>query len=410
MAPPVRIALLGLLSLALAMGVGRFAFTPMLPMMRADGITDIAGGGRLAAVHFIGYWLGAVMASRIPLAPRTHLGIALIGTGICTAAMGMTEFESGWAVLRFLAGLFSAWALVLVGNYFIKSLKTSASTALEGWVFAGVGAGIMAAGMASHGFTQMALTSSDAWLVLGGASLALAIVLCVVPGPEMPARKADAGGASPVRSPLDLRAVTAYGAVGLGYVIPATYLPVMAREMLPASSMLGWSWPVFGLAAALSTLLVAPLRRRFSDRGIWAVCQMILAGGLLLPVAFPHMAAVIASGLCVGGTFMVITMTGMKEAHRLAHADDAMRHIAVLTGAFAAGQIIGPVLASSLYAMAGDFSLSLVAASVLTGVTAVVLISGRHQAPGAIDQSTLPSASSQSPSIRTSGSSAKVSG
>lgn len=410
MVSPLRIAVLGLLSLALAIGVGRFAFTPLLPIMRADGIIDIAGGGRLAAVHFAGYWLGAVTASRIPLAPRTHLGIALIGIGICTLAMGLTDRDIAWSLLRFLAGIFSAWTLVLVGNYFIKNLQTSASPALEGWVFAGVGAGILLAGLASLGFMQMSVSSPDAWLVLGGASLALAIVICVVPGPEMPARNDVSGGTRPVRSPLDLRAVTAYGAVGLGYVIPATYLPVMAREILPESALFGWSWPVFGLAAALSTLLVAPLRRRYSDRGIWAACQVILAGGLLLPVAYPHIATIIASGLCVGGTFMVITMTGMKEAHRRAHADDVMRHIAALTGAFAAGQVVGPVLASSLYAVAGDFSLSLVAASALTGATAVVLITNGHSAPRAAGHSTLPSANSHSQSRCTSGSSARASG
>ncbi len=61
-----RITLVGLVSLALAMGIGRFAFTPLLPMMREDGLVSITDGGLLASVHFLGYWLGAVFATKIP--------------------------------------------------------------------------------------------------------------------------------------------------------------------------------------------------------------------------------------------------------------------------------------------------------------------------------------------------------
>ncbi len=61
-----RITLVGLVSLALAMGIGRFAFTPLLPMMREDGLVSIMDGGFLASIHFLGYWLGAVFATKIP--------------------------------------------------------------------------------------------------------------------------------------------------------------------------------------------------------------------------------------------------------------------------------------------------------------------------------------------------------
>ena len=67
-----RIALVGLVSLALAMGIGRFAFTPLLPMMREDGLLSITDGGILASVHFLGYWLGAVLQSGVLSAAESH--------------------------------------------------------------------------------------------------------------------------------------------------------------------------------------------------------------------------------------------------------------------------------------------------------------------------------------------------
>ena len=53
--PSTRIVLTGLVSLAVAMGVGRFPSKPLLPMMRADGFISIGEGGWLAAIHFLGY-------------------------------------------------------------------------------------------------------------------------------------------------------------------------------------------------------------------------------------------------------------------------------------------------------------------------------------------------------------------
>ena len=74
-----------------------------------------------------------------------------------------------------------------------------------------------------------------------------------------------------------------------------------------------------------------------------------MATGLLLPVLYPHILTVIAAGIAVGGTFMIITMAGMKGANRLASPEDVMRHIAVMTVSFASGQMVGPTFASAVH-------------------------------------------------------------
>ena len=129
---------------------------------------------------------------------------------------------------------------------------------------------------------------------------------------------------------------------GWAGTFPITHLPVMAREIVQSPAIFGWSWPVFGVAAFVSTLLVARLQRHVSNRRIWAASQIVMAVGLLLPVVHPHIITIIIAGICVGGTFMIITMAGIKEAHRIAPPHDVMRHIAVMTAAFATGQMIGP--------------------------------------------------------------------
>ena len=232
-----------------------------------------------------------------------------------------------------------------------------------------------------HGPIALAIMASQvdsalSWQIFGVVSLAAAAALSAQIGGEIPDTLAVIQARKAPRTPLVWSVVIAYGAMGVGYIIPATYLPVMAREVVQSPLIFGWSWPVFGAAAFASTLLVARIQRHFSNRQVWAASQIVMAAGLLLPVIHPHISTIIIAGICVGGTFMIITMTGMKEAHRIAPAHDVMRHIAVMTAAFASGQMIGPVFASSIYHLTRSFSVSLVLTSMILVITALILMGG----------------------------------
>ncbi len=371
-----RITLVGLVSLALAMGIGRFAFTPLLPMMQEDGLVSIMDGGFLASIHFLGYWLGAVFATKIPCPPKMMLRLSLLAIGAGTVGMGVTDDFTVWLILRWICGVCSAWTLVLVSNYYVKYLAENGSAEYQGWVFSGVGAGIFIAGLGCLAFMANQIGSSLSWQILGAISVIAICAVCLNMGPEIPAVRLVTHNRESHRSPLDWRIVVAYGAAGIGYIIPATYLPVMAREIVQSPLIFGWSWPVFGAAAFVSTLLAARFQKRHSNRQIWAASQVVMAIGLLLPVIYPHIFTIITAGLCVGGTFMIITMTGMKEAHRIAPPQDVMRHIAVMTVSFATGQIIGPVFASSVYNLTQSFAVSLIITSATLIITAMTLMAG----------------------------------
>jgi predicted MFS family arabinose efflux permease len=148
----------------------------------------------------------------------------------------------------------------------------------------------------------------------------------------------------------------------------------MARAVVPDPLVFGWSWPVFGAAAFASTLLAARLERRVANRRLWAASQFVMAGGLLLPVVLPHIATIVLAGVCVGGTFMIVTMAGMKEAHRIAPPQDVMRHIAAMTAAFATGQMIGPLVAGAIHDLTGGFAGALLVTSAALVLTAMPLI------------------------------------
>jgi len=369
----LRLTTVGFMALALAMGIGRFAFTPLLPLMMEDGLISITGGGYLASIHFLGYWLGAVSAAKLPFPPKITLRFSLLAIGVGTVGMGVTDDFAVWLIVRWFLGVCSAWTLVLVSNYYVKHLAGKDRAEYQGWVFSGVGAGILITGLGCLAFMVNQIGSSLSWQIMGALSLVAIGAVCLNLGPEIPTVRLVASHRDSPRSPLDWRTVIAYGAMGIGYIIPATYLPVMAREIVQSPLIFGWSWPVFGAAAFFSTLLAARFQKRLSNRKIWAASQLVMAIGLLFPVIYPHIVTIIAAGFCVGGTFMVITMVGMKEAHRIAPPQDVMRHIAVMTAAFATGQMIGPVFASTLYELTQSFSIPLIITSVVLVMTAMTL-------------------------------------
>ncbi|NRR32878.1 YbfB/YjiJ family MFS transporter [Oxalobacteraceae bacterium] len=341
-------ALAGLAALAVAMGIGRFAFTPVMPMMLHDAGLSIAAGAWLASANYVGYLLGALsaMAWRLP-APLAIRGGLLVISAVTLAMAAPLPFGI-WMGLRLLAGVASAWVLISVSAWCMDTLAVYRRPFLNSLVFAGVGCGIAGAGLLCLLLSRAGAASASAWATLGGAAAAISVLVwrCFPAGPAAPAGPgAPASGLEAGRmrwSGAALRLVCCYGVFGFGYIIPATFLPVMTRNVLQDPALFGWAWPVFGLAAAISTLMVARLKRRFSNRQIWAGGQLLLALGALLPIVWPQLLALFGAALCVGGTFMVITLVALQEARALGGRHGTTL-IAAMTAAFAAGQIIGPL-------------------------------------------------------------------
>jgi len=166
------------------------------------------------------------------------------------------------------------------------------------------------------------------------------------------------------------RLVLCYGVYGFGYIIPGTFLPVMARAAIADPLVFGWAWPAFGAAALASTLLVAHLGH--GHRRAWAASHLVMAAGVAAPVAVPGLFGILVAALCVGGTFVVITMVALQEARAVAGAG-ARGLIAAMTAAFALGQILGPLAVAFLVQAGGGFSAALLLASGLLALSALAL-------------------------------------
>jgi MFS family permease len=335
-----RVALLGLVALASAMGIGRFAFTPLMPLMQAQGMLSFGQGAWLAGANYCGYLVGALACSFAPPEPRRAARVAMVAVAAVTLAMGWTAQVGLWIVLRFAAGVASAYVLVGVSAWALPALTQLGRPGWSGWVYAGVGVGIAAVGAMGLAAGIAHIEPATLWLSLGAVSAVASALTWSPLRPGAPAVSQIARSDSRFGA-REWRLILCYGAFGFGYIIPATFLPAMVRELVDEPAVFGWAWPVFGAMAAISTILTAPMLRRLSPRRIWISAQWIMALGVLAPVLARNLGTLLLAALCVGGTFMVITMVGMLEARR--HTGQAGRLMAAMTAAFATGQLLGPL-------------------------------------------------------------------
>ena len=401
---PWAIALAGMVSLGVAMGIGRFAFTPILPMMLADGVLDLAAASWLASANYLGYLVGALLCmlqpwlwtrfpSLPPLAFSQLVRGGLLMTGVLTLAMGWLEAPA-WPLLRFLAGVTSGVVFVYTSGWCLSRLASLGVPAMGGFIYMGPGAGIVLSGLAASGMVAGRWTAAGAWLVFG----ALAFVLSALAWRYLQGgneRLQPLASRSPQQSgqvPADPQAVQAghnaaemmlltlaYGLAGFGYIITATFLPVIARSALPGSHWLDLFWPLFGAGVMLGAWLATRIRQVRDFRYLLLMAYLIQALGILLSLWSPGLAGFAIGSLLLGIPFTAITFFAMQEVRRL-KPDSAASFIGLMTATYGIGQILGPPLTGWLLQVQrtpGDafkLALEIAAAALLLGAALYALL------------------------------------
>ena len=371
-----QIATAGMLALAAAMGIGRFAFTPLLPMMHEDYGVTVAQGSWLATANYLGYLAGALAAMAVRTSAAAAIGGGLAAIGATTLGMGIAHDYAAWLVLRAVAGVASAWVLIYLSAWSLERLAALDARHMSGRIYAGVGLGTMATGVANLAMMHAGWSADAGWIAFG----ALSLLALAVTAPVFFMRSREVANAPSSRLQWNasaLRLVVCFATAGFGYIVAATFLPTMAKQLIDDPAVFGWSWPVFGAAALGSTLAAPALRNPIPQRRLWAVSQFAMAAGVAVPALSHTMAAIIISGLLVGGTFMVITMAALQEARTLAGAQ-AVGLLSAMTAAFALGQMLGPLSVSLVFALGGGLDAALLlGASVLIAGGCALLIEPR---------------------------------
>ena len=376
---PWAIALAGAATLATAMGIGRFAFTPLLPMMLADGVVDLPGASWLASANYLGYLVGALLCTLQPwvatsfrplafVAPTTWLRAGLLATCGLTVCMAL-PLPAWWPWLRFLAGVASAFVFVFTSGWCLARLAERQASSLGGIMYTGPGAGIAISGVLASGMVALHWQATAGWVIFGVLACALTALVWRTFDARPALTASDQTAAAEVAEPKTVTTANtanseaglslsvsrlqvgwlavAYGLDGLGYIITATFLPVIARQVMPGSPWLDLFWPLFGLAVVAGAVISTRIPLKGDLRYVLAVSYLVQAIGVIMTVWLPTPLGFAMGSLLLGLPFTAITFFAMQEVRRLKPLG-AASHMGLLTAVYGLGQVAGPPLAAWL--------------------------------------------------------------
>jgi MFS family permease len=396
----LRIALTGLICMAVAMGLGRFAFTPIMPMMLHDGLVDLPQASWLASSNYLGYLIGALacalqpwwwsrMRNRPATAFASLIRLGLLGTTVLTLAMVM-PLPVSWPGLRFGAGLASALVFVYTSGWCLSQLGRLGRPHWGGVIYAGPGAGVVISGLAVSPMVAHNWPSGWAWLSMAAlAALGTALAWRVLGGDQADRERLGgmaAASASPERAAHGLTeqglTVLGYGLAGFGYIISATFLPVIARQFLPGSIWIDLFWPMFGAGAVTGALLSTRLPDTLDKR--WLLCggYLVQAAGLGLGQISPSVPGFVMGSFLLGLPFTAMSFFAMQEARRL-RGGTAAGFMGLLTATYGLGQVLGPLLVAQLLqhtepAHGFDLALWVATAALLMGALLFAALQRRY--------------------------------
>src|SRR5699024_1228634 len=276
----------------------------------------LVAGGWLASTNLVGYLLGALACALWSFPTRASLRIGGILVTLATRGMGLTTGIETLLVWRFLAGVASA-ALVVHGiAWSMAHLRAGGHPLLEHLMFSGTGIGIVGSGLAVAALRPLGASSAGLWIGLGVVTAMLFACMWRHLGNTHAAQ----AGAAPAAPPNALPSgpawplVAMYGLLGFAYMIPASFLPLIAERQLHMPALREWFWPLFGLATTLSTLALSWLPARVDNRTVLAACAVSMMAGMLLCIVGHGVAALLLATVLIGSACMPVVMYTMREA------------------------------------------------------------------------------------------------
>src|SRR5699024_1946734 len=338
----------GVVALMIAMGIGRFSYTPILPLMQGHLHFSDTVAGLLASSNYAGYLVGAIgtMVFSYTASRERYLQISLLISIGTTCAMGLTDHILLFHLLRFLSGIASAYIFVLASSIVLDYLAKIGKAKWSGILYAGVGLGILFSSFFIPSFYRIS-SWQGTWIGLAIISVIL-FFLPLLFIRRQPVIK-TANGLSevpaiavPEKSWFPFLTI-AYGLEGFGYIITGTFIVAMAEQSTSFTGNATTVWMVAGICAIPSCMIWAEMADRFGYMKILTIIFCLQAIGIILPAIHEHAIMFYGSAILFGVTFMGITTITTTVARQMFPVNSS-KVLGFLTVIYATGQMVGPAI------------------------------------------------------------------
>jgi MFS family permease len=348
---------------AIALGLARFSYGLLLPVMREDLDWSYLVAGTMNTANALGYFIGALSSPMVMRRMSVHRFFisASVITGIFLYLSGCTDNTSFLFVLRVIAGIASAWIFVAGGVLVsqLGSIHANRSGLLLGIYYGGPGLGILISTLAVPFFNEWGIRAQwehswqFAWYALGALCIVLTIVLMrpITSIPAMPPKPVGHSGTA-LRTYIPILA--AYFMFGVGYIGYMTFVIALLKQLGLASTTINIFYAVLGLSVMASSRLWAQMLDHYKGGQSLAILNTLLGLASLIP-ALMAIYGVTLNALAIVGIFISGIMFGCVFLSAVASTTAFVKHnmppadwvggITAFTTIFAAGQIIGPTIA-----------------------------------------------------------------
>jgi len=370
----------GIFTLVIAMGIGRFSYTVILPYMQETFAFSRATAGFLATSNYLGYLVGALVAGRLQLADKRipFLQIALVMSILTTAFMGFTDTIMIWYVLRFISGVMSAFIFVVAASLVLDQLARIGKAHLSGLFYSGVGMGIALSAIIVSPIHAI-FNWNGTWIALALFCIILFIfiIIFIQPVTSSAQQKGSTAKASPKAPPAIWMKwlIIAYSLEGLGYIVTGTFIVSIAEESTSFHGDAAFVWFVVGVAAIPSCIVWSKLAQRYGYVRTLLISMLFQGLGIVLPAFATTTITLYISAFIFGATFMGITTVATTLARQISPVN-SHQILGYLTAGYALGQMLGPSLAGALANYTNSYQYALFGATAVIVVGALCLISG----------------------------------
>lgn len=340
----------GLFAVLVGVGLGRFAYTPLLPALVEQGWLAEAPAAYAGAANLLGYLVGALTAQMLAARPER---IALLNGALLAAAISL--IACAWplgfywmASWRFVAGVAGAFIMVLGPATLLAVTPATERARVSGMIFVGVGIGIILSGVLLPGIAARGLVL--AWMLLGLAALALtAATWRLWPRGNVSAPSPDT--ALPGRLTVFL-IIIAYATDGIGFVPHTLFLSdFVARGLGQGEVAGGVYWAIFGAGAVVGAPICGLIATRFGLVRSFVAALAVKAVAVALPLLVTAPVVLALSAFLVGALTPGMVALAAGLAAMLANGPAQARLFGAMTIAFALAQAGGGYLMSGLFGL-----------------------------------------------------------